>query len=163
MASTDWTEMTGGLSSSDVRRGVTGGVTTPNGGGTFAFGMRSEQVVAGAVAFFTNQANFAPTPVNKGASVRSAILRATSAGSTGFQPFLFVGAQGSDVLSSAYMLGLTDEDRPGEGPAEWWHPRCGTGRSWCPEPTGRASSLNPNLPDRVLAAPAPRPAGQRQR
>jgi len=108
MASTDWTELTGVLSSTDVRRGVTGGATPPNGGGTFVYGMRSEQVVVGAVGRFTNQANFAPTPVGKGGSVRGAIQRGISAGADGFQPFLFIGAQGSDILSNAYMLGLTD-------------------------------------------------------
>lgn len=108
MASTDWTDLTGGLSSSDVRRGVTGGHTPPSGGGTFVYGMRSEQVVVGAVARMTNQANFAPTPTNKGGSVRGALQRGVSAGSNGFQPFLFIGGQGADVLSNAYLLGLAD-------------------------------------------------------
>jgi hypothetical protein len=110
MSSTDWTELTGNLSSNDVRRGVTGGHTPPNGGGTFVYGMRSVSVVNGIVALFTNQNNFAPTPNNKGMSVRGAIQRATSAGSSGFEAFLFAGGQDTVVAANAYMLGLTAGD-----------------------------------------------------
>jgi hypothetical protein len=107
LASTDWSELTGNLSSTDVRRGVTGGHTPPNGGGTFVYGMRSVIVANGTVALFTNQANFAPTPSNKGMSVRGAIKRATSAGEDKFEAYLFAGCQESDVASNAYALGLT--------------------------------------------------------
>lgn len=110
MASTDFTEFTDTLDSNSVRRGVTGGATPPNGGGTFVFGMRSLLVVNGAVGFFTNQANFAPTPVNKGGSVRGALQRGVSAGATGFQPFLAIGAQGASINLEGYLLGLTDDD-----------------------------------------------------
>lgn len=110
MATADWTELTDSLSSSDVKRGVTGGITTPSGGGTFAYGMRSTTVVSGAVGLFTNQSNFAPTPTNKGASIKGCILRATSAGADGCSPSLFVGMQTSDVLGQCYLLGLSEGD-----------------------------------------------------
>jgi hypothetical protein len=73
--------------------------------------MRSTTIVNGAVALKTNQVNFDPTPANKGMSVRGALRRAVSGGATGFQPFLFAGAQGNDVTShQGYLLGLTDGD-----------------------------------------------------
>lgn len=108
MASTDWTDLTDSLSTTDVRRGVTGGASVPNGGGTFVYVMRSLELVTGAVAKFTNQADFAPTPANKGMSVRGALARGVGGGASGFQPFLFAGCQGSLITSNAYMLGLTD-------------------------------------------------------
>jgi len=111
MASTDWTALANSLDSSVVRRGVTGGATPPNGGGTFVYGMRSTIVVNGVVAFLTNQTNFAPTPSMKGGSVRGAVRRAPSGGSNGFQPFLYAGGQNSDAaIAAGYILGLTDGD-----------------------------------------------------
>lgn len=111
MSSTDWTDLTNSLSSVDVRRGVTGGATPPNGGGTFVYGMRSLAIVNGVVARKTNQVNFDPTPSNKGGSIRGALQRGVSGGPAGFQPFLFIGAQGNDAAADkAYMIGLTDGD-----------------------------------------------------
>lgn len=108
MASTDWTDLTDSLSTSDVRRGVTGGGGLANGGGTFCYVMRTLTLVTGAVAKFTNQANFAPTPPNKGMSVRGAIVRGVSGGAPGFQPFLFAGCQNNTIIHPAYLLGLAD-------------------------------------------------------
>lgn len=111
MASTDWTELTNSITTPSVRRGVTGGgFIPPNGGGTFTYGMRSTTIVNGVVALKkTNEANFDPTPAGKGMSVRGALQRGVSAGASGFQPFLFAGAQGNDVATdNAYLIGLTD-------------------------------------------------------
>jgi hypothetical protein len=106
MAQADWTELGGGLSSGSVSRGITGGITAPNGGGTFIFGFNSLDVLAGAVGFFTNQTNFAP--MAKGGSVRGCVQRGVSAGRTNFTPFLFIGLGGTDVSGNCYMLGLQD-------------------------------------------------------
>ena len=108
MAEADWTELTDGLALSAVRKGVTTGVTVPNGGGSFVFGFNSIIVVTGAAALFTNQVNFAP--MTKGTSVRGVIKRGVSGGPTGFAPFLLAGIQGTSVNDSAYMLGAGDSD-----------------------------------------------------
>jgi len=108
MASTDWTFCGSGLASNQVDRGVTNGITRPNGGDNFLYGFNSLVVTAGAVALFANQANFAPMAA--GGSVRAAIKRGVSGGPTGFSPFIFIGLQGTDIADSAYMLGLSDDD-----------------------------------------------------
>jgi hypothetical protein len=108
MSSADWTEATGGLAIGVVDRGVTTGIARPNGGGSFVHGFNSLSVATGAVAFFTNQASFAP--MAKGTSIYGAIQRGVSGGVTGFAPFIFAGLQGTAVTDLAYMLGLGDAD-----------------------------------------------------
>ena len=107
MAETDWTELTGGLSDSSLKAGVTSAENPPDGGGTFVYGMNSLQVVTGARGLFVNGSGFAPT--TKGGSIRGAVKRGVSGGSVGFSPFLFIMATGPDVTDSAYMLGLSDD------------------------------------------------------
>jgi hypothetical protein len=110
MAESDWTVCSSSVSSSSLDRGVTHGIVRPNGGGSFVYGFNSLAVVAGATALFCNQTNFAPTPPNKGGSVRGAVKRGLSGGQAGFSPFLFIGLQGPDVSDKAYLLGLSDAD-----------------------------------------------------
>ena len=107
MAQNDWTALTNVLGVESVDRGVTAGIAAPNGGGTFVYGFNSLAVVAGAVALFANQANFAP--MAKGGSIRGAVQRGVSGGNQNFSPFLFIGHQGRDVGDSAYLLGLSDD------------------------------------------------------
>jgi hypothetical protein len=108
MAEADWTLLSGVLTPSQCRRGATAGMTPPNGGGVFTYGVNSIEVVDGVVALHTNQVNFAPTA--KGASIRAAIKRGESGGPTSFAPFLFLGLDSPDVSGSAYILGLSDGD-----------------------------------------------------
>lgn len=110
MGSANWTELTDGLNGASVDRGVTTGIARPNGGGSFVFGFNSLVVTQGAVGYFTNQANFAPTLANKGGSVRGAIKRGASAGAINFAPFFFLLGQGTSVNDSAYILGLQDDN-----------------------------------------------------
>lgn len=110
MGESNWTFMNDGLAIGTVDRGVTNGIARPNGGGNFIFGFNSLATTQGAVALFTNQANFAPTGALKGGSVRGAVQRGVSGGVSNFAPFLFIGAQGPSVNDLAYMLGLQDED-----------------------------------------------------
>jgi hypothetical protein len=113
----DWTVLNNSLSTAQVARGVTAGVTVPNGGGVFAFGCNSRAVVSGAVGLKVNQANFNPFEDDSanptGGSVRAAIKRGVSAGTTGFAPMLFINLQGGPVGSvndQGYLLGLSDND-----------------------------------------------------
>lgn len=107
MAEADWTEASDGLSAGTIVRGVSAGITPPNGGGTFIFGFNSVGVTAGAVAYFTNQVNFAP--MSKGGIITGAVQRGVSGGNLNFSPFLFIGLQGTSVTDTCYLLGLTDE------------------------------------------------------
>jgi hypothetical protein len=109
VAEADWTDLANSLSSGVVRRAPTAGVVTHTGGGTFALGARSIANTAGAWGLYTNQANFAPTPANKGASVRGAIKKLTG-NQTLFAPVLFAQLQAADVNANGYLLGITDGD-----------------------------------------------------
>ena len=95
MATGDWTYLTNGLPIGSVDRGVTSGITPPNGGGSFVFGFNSLAVVSGAVGLFTNQVNFAP--MSKGGSVRGRTSRTTgtSSGSKTPSPTILPCAKGS--------------------------------------------------------------------
>lgn len=108
MAEADWTFLTGGIPSQTVDRGVTAGITSPSGGGTFVYGFNSLSVTSGGVGLFTNLTNFAP--MSSGGSVRGAIQRGPSGGNANWSAGLFIGWQGTDVSDGGYMLGLQDDD-----------------------------------------------------
>lgn len=112
MAEADWAELNDSLDQNTVRRLVTGGITPPNGGGSFVFGFRSLATTEGAVGFYPDLANFNPTAANKGGSIRGAMLRASSSGIVDYCPFFAIGVQGGSppsVLDSAYLIGLSDD------------------------------------------------------
>lgn len=109
MGSTNWTELDDDLDLASLDRGVTSGIARPNGGGSFIYGFNSKVTAAGGAALFTNQVNFAPTPANKGGSVRGAVQRGVSAGEINFSPFLFLLGQGTSMNDAAYLIGLQDD------------------------------------------------------
>ena len=108
MAEADWAFATSGLDAGSVKRGVTTGEPRPNGGGSFVFGFNSIVNTAGAVALYANQVGFAP--MAKGMSLRGAIKRGASGSPVNFSPFFFAGLARGDVGSTAYLLGLDDDD-----------------------------------------------------
>lgn len=108
MAAGDWTELTGGLSSSEIVSGATAGITPPSGGGSFVYGFNSLGAVSGSRGIYTNLVDFAP--MAKGGRITGAIQRGVSAGNTSFAPMLFIGLQGPDVSDEGYLLGLSDAD-----------------------------------------------------
>lgn len=108
MAESEWSYFANGLDAATVARGVTYGITRPNGGGNFCFAFNSKAATPGAVGLYTNLVNF--SPMAKGGIVRGAIKRLPSGGVTGFAPLFIIGAQGSDVNDNAYLLGLQDDD-----------------------------------------------------
>lgn len=108
MANSDWDFMQHGLEAANVLRGVTGGLSTPPGGGQFLYGFNSKTAVRGAVALYAKQDEFAP--MAKGGSIAACIKRGEGPGATGFSPFLFLGCQGKSVNDTAYLLGLSDEE-----------------------------------------------------
>ncbi len=108
MAEADWTVLTDSQATADIDRGVTAGVSKPNGGGTFVHGFNSLTVVTGGSGLFTNQTNFAP--MAKGGRIQGAMKRHPGGGKTGFAPFLYIGLQGPSVNDLGYMLGLSDAD-----------------------------------------------------
>lgn len=108
MAESDFTLMTDSLDAGSIARGVTAGVGTPSGGGSFVYAFNSRVTASGAAALFTNQVNFAPTA--KGGSVSGVLKRGVGGGTTGFSPLLFINAGGSSVNDTAYLVGLSDGD-----------------------------------------------------
>jgi len=109
MGQNDWTDLTSILSAAAVARGVTAGITPPNGGGSFVFGFNSlDGTSIGAVGKYCSLANFIPTAA--GGSIRGALKRLSSSANTGFSPFLIGCAAGVTVNDTAYLLGLQDED-----------------------------------------------------
>lgn len=106
MGQGDWTLLDGTLDS--VRRGVTAGVVTPNGGGNYCFGMHSTENAKGVVAFMCNQTNFGP--MQKGGRITGALKRSALGSPTGFAPFLFIAAENNNVSTSAYLLGLSNSN-----------------------------------------------------
>jgi hypothetical protein len=108
MAEADWTELGNSLASPSLRRGVTHGITPPNGGGNFVYGWNSMDTTQGCHGLWVDKANF--NPMAKGGSIRGAIMRGPSAGEEDFAPLLYMSANGSNVEDSAYILGLSDED-----------------------------------------------------
>lgn len=107
MAESDWSALTGGISSGSLLQGVTAGLTPPNGGGTFVYGFASLDTTVGAAGLFVTGSGFAPN-ADGGGSVTAAMKRAVGGGATGFSPFLFVCAGSNAVAATAYMLGLSD-------------------------------------------------------
>lgn len=110
MGEANWTELSDGIALAALDKGVTTGIARPNGGGNFVFGFNSLTTASGAAGYFTNQANFAPTPVSKGGSVRGAVQRGLSGGDLEFAPMLFINSQGASVNDNAYLLGLADDE-----------------------------------------------------
>lgn len=123
MAQSDFTLINGVLSATDVLRGVTTGIARPNGGGSFIFGYHSQVATSGAVAFYINDSGgrtkFGPLKNDSnnptGGSIRMAMKRGSSAGTTTFAPFIYLGpgtaSPGAPTATDiAYMLGLSDED-----------------------------------------------------
>src|ERR1700742_504074 len=106
MAQNDWQPLISSLTDLQVRRGVTAGVTPPNGGGSHVYGMRSVAVNAGVLGLYCKQPNFSPTAPNKGGRISGALRRASLGAPDGFAPFLFFCASDADVSGQAYMLGL---------------------------------------------------------
>lgn len=106
MAEADWTSLVGQLDGASALRAVTAGTTPPNGGGSFVRGCNSLSNNTGVVGQYHNGTGFAPTA--KGGEVAGALMRATSAGTTGYAVFLFIQLGGTGVDSTAYILGLSD-------------------------------------------------------
>lgn len=110
MASTDFADTADSASTSSIRRAVSAGYPIPNGGGTFARGMKSIVSGAAAVAQYATITGFAPSSASKGGWISAAFQRGLSSGLTGFSPFIFICLGGTTNVSNAYILGLGDAD-----------------------------------------------------
>lgn len=114
MASTDFTNLTGNLTSGVVK-GVTDSPPSgvPNGGGVFSYGIgRTASGVDGVVGFFHNGSGFTPTA--KGGSIMCAMVKEGKGTDTGnnlvYAPLIFGALQGANVTDLGYQLGLTEEE-----------------------------------------------------
>lgn len=108
MAQADWTELTSGIGSGSLVKGVSNGIARPPGGGSFIYGFSSLDTTIGAAGLFANAGSFAP--MSLGGSVRGAVQRGGGGGNVGFAPLLYVCASTNDVTGTAYILGLSDAD-----------------------------------------------------
>lgn len=111
MAQADWTELVNSLGSPSVARGVTHGITRPNGGGNFVYAFNSrvsDEGVVGLYASPTVGTDFAP--MLKGGRICAAIQRGPSGGVVNFAPMLFFCLATNHTEGSGYLLGLSDED-----------------------------------------------------
>ncbi len=106
MSEADWSELTGVLAPASVVRGVSQGITPPNGGGAAIYGFNSLINTTGVVARYTNLSNF--NPAAKGADVAFAMQRGVGGGNTGWAAMLFCCLGGVDVGDLCYILGLSD-------------------------------------------------------
>ena len=73
MGAADWTDLGDGLDSSVLTKGVTAGITPPNGGGTFVYGFNSRTAAAGAAGIFVDLADF--NPLASGGSIFGALAQ----------------------------------------------------------------------------------------
>lgn len=110
MALNDWSTLSGGLVAGpggDIGAGATGGLGSPNGGGSFVYAARLLNPTPGAFGLYATPQppNTDFNPLLKGGDIRGA-MRRNGSGSA----FLFIGAQGTTVGSTAYILGLSDAD-----------------------------------------------------
>ena len=112
MASADWTVLTDSLTSTSIARGVTAGLTPPNGGGSFVYAMNSLLSAVGVLGLYaTPQApNVNFSPMLSGGDIRGAIQRGVGGSTTGVAAMLFLGLGGNDVANLGYILGLADGD-----------------------------------------------------
>ncbi len=70
--------------------------------------MRSLTNNIGAVALYTNLANF--SPMVEGGDISGALQKAGGGGATSHSPYLFLGSQNTDISDQGYILGLSDTD-----------------------------------------------------
>ena len=106
-----------GASAAEIKRGVTAGLTPPNGGGNFVFGFNSQVAEAVACGLYYNAVNFNPLKNNAGdptgGSVRIAMKRGVSTSPLNYASGLFMCLQGASAPSDSdtgYILGLADND-----------------------------------------------------
>lgn len=107
MSSEDWAVLDDGLAT--VEKGVTNGLGVPEGGGSQIYAFNSmDASVVGAVGLRCAITNF--DPLDSGGRISACIKRLPSGANTGFSPFIFLGAEGTSVDDTAYLLGLEDAD-----------------------------------------------------
>jgi len=118
MGQADWNDLSDSLSTASLKRGVTGGIARPDGGGDFLYAFNSlDGTVTGAAGKYVDLSGFAPmgsllTVPDGGGTIIGAVQRVASPNNTGFSPMLFICGQGGppSVNDNAYMLGLSDAD-----------------------------------------------------
>ena len=109
MASTDWAVLVNSIDNTQLRSGVTSGITPPNGGGSFIYGFNSRaNDFDGARALKYLGANF--DPIAAEGAVISGAMKRLPGGNVGFAPFLYCSEQTNDIGGLAYQVGLQDDD-----------------------------------------------------
>jgi hypothetical protein len=109
MAESDFTALTGSLSTALVDRNVSNGFTPPSGGGSWVYGFHSLQPDEGASGMYysSDPGNFAP--MAKGGRISCPMKRLVGVAAT---PFLFMSLEGNTVGDSGYLIGLAHDESP---------------------------------------------------
>jgi hypothetical protein len=108
MAEADWTTLTNGLTSANVRSGVSMAPDFEPPNGSFVYFYNVVGSTAGVAARRVSLTNFNPTAYGKGGSLW-ACMRRWGSGLTGIYPFIAF-LDGLDVATAqGYILGLTNE------------------------------------------------------
>ena len=117
MGQNDWNDLGGALSTATLARGVTAGISGPDGGNGYVYAYNSlDGTVTGAHGKFTDLTGFNPTGSllsvpDGGGFITGCVQRVASPGNTGFTPMLFFCCQGGGsptVNDNAYLLGLSN-------------------------------------------------------
>jgi hypothetical protein len=111
MAANDWNEFVNSLNLASVARGVTAGLTPPNGGASHIYGWRAlNSGVVGVTANYCSVAGFDPIEPGEGGQITGAVMRQIG-DKANMSVFLAIQCQSNDVLTaSAYMLGISAGD-----------------------------------------------------
>lgn len=112
MSKTQFTGLTGGLTSPDVRDSVSQAFAAPNGGGNTVRVFNSTVSTLGVAGEYYNVSGWNPTPDNKGMLVQVALKKANVSSADKCAAMVFIMLGGDSITDEGYILGLTDSNTP---------------------------------------------------
>jgi hypothetical protein len=112
MSESNFTALSGALTSPSVYYAVTHGIAPPNGATSGVRIFRSTVNTLGVAGEYYNESGFNPTSANTGLLIEFAFKKAVPASGDKFCPMAWVLGQSNAVTGQAYILGLTDSGTP---------------------------------------------------
>lgn len=112
MSESNFTAISGGLTSPSVYSTVTHGIAPPNGASSGVRVFRSTVATLGVAGEYYNVSGFNPTSSDTGLLIEAAFKKAVAASGDKFCPMLWIMAQSNAVTGQAYILGFTDSGLP---------------------------------------------------
>lgn len=108
MSESNFTAVSGGLTSPSVYSKVTHGIAPPSGASSGVRIFRSTVATLGVAGEYYNVSGFNPTDADTGLLIEAAFKKAVSSSGDKFCPMLWVMGQSNAVTGQAYILGFTD-------------------------------------------------------